>query len=64
MKERDSVGDLGVDGWMVFKCITDIYDGVLDWVHRIQKRHGLWAFARRVMNLLCVPQNAENFLNS
>jgi hypothetical protein len=39
MKERDSLGDLDVDGKMIFKCITDIYDGV-SWTGFIRSRRG------------------------
>jgi hypothetical protein len=38
--------------------------GDLNWVYLIQKRHALRAFARRVMNLLCVPQIVGNFVTS
>ena len=64
MKERDHLGDPGLDGRVILRWIFRKWDvGGMDWIELAQDRDRWRAFVNAVMNLR-VPSNAGNFLTS
>jgi len=54
-KERDHLQDLGVDKWILLKCIVKKYDGGVVWVYQASD------FCERGHELL-FPYNGDNIL--
>jgi hypothetical protein len=57
------LGDPGIDGRIILKCIFKTWCGGMDWIELAQDRDRWQAVVNAVMNLR-VPLNAENFLTS
>jgi hypothetical protein len=51
MKGRDNLGDMGVDGKIILKCILNKLGEDVDWIHLIQNRVQWRALGNIVMNL-------------
>jgi hypothetical protein len=52
LKERDHLGDSGVDGRIVLRWIFRKWDvGGVDWIELAQNRDRWWALVTAVMNL-------------
>jgi hypothetical protein len=63
MRERDHLGDPGVDGRIILRWIFRKWDVVPDWIKLAQDRDKRWALVNTAMNLR-FPQNEGNFLTS
>ena len=64
LRERDRLGDPGVDGRIILRWIFRKWDvGAIDWIELAQDRDRWQALVNAVMNLR-VPYNAGNFLIS
>jgi len=63
VRERDHLGDLGVDGRTILKWIFKMSDVGMDWINLTRDRDRWWALVKEVMNLQ-VTQNAQDFLTS
>jgi hypothetical protein len=50
------VGDVGVDGMIILKCILQKYDGTVKWILLVQDMDQWWAVVNTLMNLQ-VPYN-------
>jgi hypothetical protein len=57
------LGDPGVDGRIILKCIFKKWDGSRDWIEMAQDRDRWRAVVNAVVNLR-FPQNAEHFSTS
>ena len=62
LRERDRLGDQGVDGRVILRWIFRIW-GDMDWIELAQDRDSWRALVNAVMNLR-VPKVAENFLTN
>ena len=62
LRERDRLGDQGVDGRVILRWIFRIW-GDMDWIELAQDRDRWRAIVNAVMNLR-VPKVAENFLTN
>ena len=51
LRERDHLGDPGLDGRMILKWILRKWDGGMDWIDLAQDRDRWRALANAVMNL-------------
>jgi len=52
LRERDRLGDLGVDWWIVLRWIFRKWDvGGMDWIELAQDRDSWRALVNTVMNL-------------
>lgn len=56
LNETDHVGDVGVDGMIILKCILQKYDGTVKWILLVQDMDQWWAVVNTLMNLQ-VPYN-------
>jgi hypothetical protein len=64
LKERDHLGDPGIDGRVILRWIFRKWNvRSMDWIELAQNRDRWRAFVTAVMNFQ-VPYNAENFLTS
>jgi hypothetical protein len=64
LRERDHLGDQGVDGRIILRWIFRRWDVKgMDWIELAQDRNRWWALVTAVMNFR-VPLNAGNFLTS
>jgi hypothetical protein len=63
LREGNHLGDPGIDGRIILKCILNNWDGGMDWIELAQDRAGWQALVNAVMNYQ-VPYNAGNFLTS
>jgi hypothetical protein len=50
-REGDHLGDPGVDGRIILKCIFKKWDGGMNWIELAQDRDRWRAFVNAVMNL-------------
>jgi hypothetical protein len=50
LREGDHLGDLGVDGRIMLKCIFKKWDGGMDWIELAQDRDRWRAVVNAVMN--------------
>ena len=64
LRETDHLGDPAVDGVMILKCIFRKWDVGLECIELAQDRDACQALVNEVINLLWIPQNAENFLTN
>jgi hypothetical protein len=51
LREGDHLGDPGVDGRIILKCIFRKGDGGMDWIELVQDRDRWGALVNAVMNL-------------
>jgi hypothetical protein len=51
LREGDHLGDPGVDGRIISKCIFKKWEGNTDWIELAQDRDRWWALVNAVMNL-------------
>ena len=51
LKERDHLGDPGVDERIILRWIFRKWDGDMDWIYLAQDRDRLWALVNAAMNL-------------
>jgi hypothetical protein len=51
LRECDLLGDPGVGGRIILKCIFKTWDGGMDWIEMAQDRDRWWALVNAVMNL-------------
>jgi len=49
--ESDDLGDLGVNGRVILKCIFNRWNGGVDWIDLAQDTDRFPAFVNAVMNL-------------
>ena len=63
LRERDFLGDLGVDGRILLRWIFRKWDGGTDWIDLSQDRDRWWALVNAVMNLP-FPHTAGTFSNT
>jgi hypothetical protein len=61
MRERDHLGDSGVDGRIILRWIFRKWDVGMDWIELTQYRDRWRALVNAVMNFR-VPCNGGNFL--
>jgi len=50
-RERDHLGDSGVDGRIILRWIFRKWDGGMEWIDLAQDRDRWWAIVNAVMNL-------------
>jgi hypothetical protein len=62
-RERDHLGDPGIDGRITLRWFFRKWDGDMDWIELVQDRDKWRELVNAVMNLR-VPYNAGNLLNS
>jgi hypothetical protein len=63
LRERDHLGDPGVDGKIIKMDFRKWESGVMDWIGLVQDRDSWWALLNVIMNLQ-VSLKAGNFLTS
>jgi hypothetical protein len=64
LRERDKLGDTGVDGRIILRWIFRIWDVEgMDGIELVQDRDSWWALVTAVMKLR-VPYNAGNLLTN
>ena len=63
LRDRDNLGDPGVDGRMILRWIFREWDGSVDWVELDQDRYRWRALVNAVMNVW-VPYSEGNFLTT
>jgi len=51
LRERDRLGDTGVDGRIILRWILGSWLGGMDWIELAQDRDRWWALLNAVMNL-------------
>jgi hypothetical protein len=51
VREGDHLGDPGVDGSIILKCILKKWNGGMDWIELAQDRDRWLALVNAVMNL-------------
>jgi hypothetical protein len=50
LRERDHLGDPGIDGSIILRWIFIKWDGVMDWIELAQDRDRWWALVNGVIN--------------
>ena len=63
LRERDHLGDSGIEGRIILRWIFWKWYGDMDWIKLAQDRDRWWEFVNVVMSLQG-PQNTGNFLTS
>jgi hypothetical protein len=51
LRERDNLGDQGIDARIILRCIFKKCDGGMDWIDIVQDRDRRRALENAVMNL-------------
>jgi hypothetical protein len=51
MKERDNLGNLGVDGRIILRCLQEVECGDMDWIEVAQDRDRWRALVNAVMKI-------------
>jgi hypothetical protein len=51
LREGDHLGDPGIDGRIILKWISRLWDGGMDWIELAHGRDRWWALVNMVMNL-------------
>jgi hypothetical protein len=51
LRERDHLGDPGIDGRIILRWIFRKWDGVMDWIGLARDRDSWWALVNAAMNL-------------
>jgi len=50
-REGDHWGDLGIDGWIILRCISSRWDVGIDWIGLAQDRDRWWTLVSAIKNL-------------
>jgi len=51
MKKRDNLGDLGVDGRIILRCLQEVGCGDMDWIELAQDRDRWRALVNAVIKI-------------